>query len=178
MPEWVGVQTQGVGVWLGMEISRRLDIWSNVYSPYPRAMIEKIFSLVLGDACPDTTLFEPGRLTWSVMGLLPEVMGLPATQVAAVATFYTMLNKEPVGRHLIQVCTNIACSLLGAEHLVEHIRTKLGIGVGETTPDGKFTLLEVECLGSCGTAPIMQIGDRYYEDLTEEKIDRILAELD
>jgi NADH-quinone oxidoreductase subunit E len=119
-------------------------------------------------------------------GWLPEaafdevatMMDLPAAHVAATATFYTMLNKEPVGRHLIQVCTNIACSLLGAEHLVEHISTKLGIGVGETTPDGKFTLLEVECLGSCGTAPIMQIGDRYYEDLTEEKIDRILAELD
>jgi NADH-quinone oxidoreductase subunit E len=119
-------------------------------------------------------------------GWLPEaafdevatMINLPAAHVAATATFYTMLNKEPVGRHLIQVCTNIACSLLGAEHLVEHISTKLGIGVGETTPDGKFTLLEVECLGSCGTAPIMQIGDRYYEDLTEEKIDRILAELD
>lgn len=77
MPEWVGVQTQGVGVWLGMEISRRIGIWSNVYSPYPRAMIEKIFSLVLGDACPDTTLFEPGRLTWSVMGLLPELIEAP-----------------------------------------------------------------------------------------------------
>jgi NADH-quinone oxidoreductase subunit E len=119
-------------------------------------------------------------------GWLPEtafdevaaVMDLPAAHVAATATFYTMLNKEAMGRHLIQVCTNIACSLLGAEHLVEHISGKLGIGVGETTPDGKFTLLEVECLGSCGTAPVMQIGERYYENLTEEKIDRILAELD
>ena len=118
-------------------------------------------------------------------GWLPEaafdevaaVMDLPAGQVAATATFYTMLNKKPVGRHLVQVCTNIACSLLGAEHLVDYISKKLGIQVGETTPDGKFTLLEVECLGSCGTAPMMQIGDRYYEDLTEERIDRILAEL-
>ena len=118
-------------------------------------------------------------------GWLPEaafdevaaVMDLPAGQVAATATFYTMLNKKPVGRHLVQVCTNIACSLLGAEHLVDYISKKLGIQVGETTPDGKFTLLEVECLGSCGTAPVMQIGDRYYEDLTEERIDRILAEL-
>jgi NADH-quinone oxidoreductase subunit E len=118
-------------------------------------------------------------------GWLPEtafdevaaIMDLPVARVASTATFYTMLNKKPVGRHLVQVCTNIACSLLGAEHLVEYISSKLGIGVGETTPDGKFTLLEVECLGSCGTAPIMQIGDRYYEDLTEEKIDHILAEL-
>ncbi len=118
-------------------------------------------------------------------GWLPEaafdevaaVMDLSAAHVAATATFYTMLNKKPAGRHLVQVCTNIACSLLGAEHLVEHISSKLGIGVGETTADGKFTLVEVECLGSCGTAPVMQIGDRYYEDLTEDKIDRILAEL-
>jgi len=118
-------------------------------------------------------------------GWLPEaafdevaaVMDLPTAHVAATATFYTMLNKKPVGRHLVQVCTNIACSLLGAEHLVEHISSKLGIAVGQTTPDGKFTLLEVECLGSCGTAPVMQIDDRYYEDLTGEKIDRILSEL-
>jgi NADH-quinone oxidoreductase E subunit len=116
-------------------------------------------------------------------GWLPEqaldevaaVMELPVAQVAGAASFYTMLNKKPVGRHLIQVCTNIACSLLGAEHLMEYIGRKLRIGVGETTADGKFTLLEVECLGSCGTAPMMQVDDRYYENLTEETIDRILA---
>jgi NADH-quinone oxidoreductase subunit E len=106
-----------------------------------------------------------------------EVMGLPPTQVASVATFYTMLNKKPVGRHLIQVCTNISCSLLGAEHLLSYISRKLGIAVGETSGDGKFTLLEVECLGSCGTAPMMQVDDAYHENLTEEKIDQILASL-
>ena len=106
-----------------------------------------------------------------------EVMGLPATQVAAAATFYTMLNKKPVGRHLIQVCTNISCSLLGAEHLLSYISQKLGINVGETTEDGKFTLLEVECLGSCGTAPMMQVDDAYYENLTKEKVDQILASM-
>jgi NADH-quinone oxidoreductase subunit E len=118
-------------------------------------------------------------------GWLPEAafdevaaaMDLPAAQVASVATFYTMLNRKPVGRHLVQVCTNISCSLLGAEHLVAHIARKLGIAVGETTEDGKFTLLEVECLGSCGTAPMMQVDDQYYENLTEDKIDRILEEL-
>jgi NADH-quinone oxidoreductase subunit E len=118
-------------------------------------------------------------------GWLPEAafdevaaaMDLPATQVASVATFYTMLNRKPVGRHLVQVCTNLACSLLGAEHVLEYIGRKLGIAVGETTQDGKFTLLEVECLGSCGTAPMMQVDDRYYENLTEDKIDQILREL-
>lgn len=119
-------------------------------------------------------------------GWLPEaafdevaaVMGLTPTKVAAVATFYTMFNKEPVGRHLVQVCTNLACSLLGAEHILAYIGRKLGIGVGETTADGKFTLLEVECLGSCGTAPMMQVDDAYYENLTEAKIDQILANLE
>ena len=118
-------------------------------------------------------------------GWLPEqaldevaaVMELPAAQVAGMASFYTMLNKQPVGRHLVQVCTNITCSLLGAQRLVEVVGRKLGIGVGETTPDGKFTLLEVECLGSCGTAPAMQVDDRYYENLTEETIDHILDSL-
>ena len=106
-----------------------------------------------------------------------EVMGLPPTKVASVATFYTMLNRKPVGRHLIQVCTNISCSLMGAEHLLSYLSRKLGIEVGETTDDGRFTLLEVECLGSCGTAPMMQVDDEYHENLTEEKVDQILAEL-
>ena len=108
---------------------------------------------------------------------IAEAMGLAPTQVAAAATFYTMLNKKPVGRHLIQVCTNISCSLLGAEHLLSYISRKLGIEVGETTEDGRFTLLEVECLGSCGTAPMMQVDDAYHENLTEEKVDQILAEM-
>jgi NADH-quinone oxidoreductase E subunit len=106
-----------------------------------------------------------------------EVMGLPATLVASVASFYTMLNRRPVGRHLVQVCTNISCSLLGAEHLVRYISRLLGIEPGETTPDGRFTLLTVECLGSCGTAPMMQVDDRYYENLTEEKVQDILKAL-
>ena len=115
---------------------------------------------------------------WLPEGAFDEVaalMDLPPTQVAAAASFYTMLNRRPVGQHLIQVCTNISCSLLGAEHLLDYVGRKLGIGVGETTPDGKFTLLEVECLGSCGTGPMMQVNDAYYENLTEEKIDSILA---
>jgi NADH-quinone oxidoreductase subunit E len=106
------------------------------------------------------------------------VMELQPAYVASVASFYTMYNRKEVGRHLIQVCTNISCSLLGAEHLVQYIGRKLGIRPGETTADGRFTLLEVECLGSCGTAPMMQIGDRYHESLSEGKIDQILAELE
>jgi NADH-quinone oxidoreductase E subunit len=106
-----------------------------------------------------------------------SVIQVPVTLVASVASFYTMLNRKPLGRHLIQVCTNISCSLLGAERLVEHLGSKLGLKPGETTADGTFTLLEVECLGSCGTAPMMQVDDQYHEDLTEDRVDEILAGL-
>jgi len=120
---------------------------------------------------------EHGWLSPEVMRDVAEVMDLPPTEVASVTSFYTMFNRQPVGQNLIQVCTNVSCSLLGAEHLVEYIKNKLGIEVGETTPDNKFTLVIVECLGSCGTAPMMQVNNTYYENLTEEKIDQILAEL-
>jgi len=117
---------------------------------------------------------------WLPDQALAEVAGLMAlslTQVAAAASFYTMFNRRPVGKHLIQVCTNISCSLLGAEHLLDHIGRKLGIKPGETTKDGRFSLLEVECLGSCGTAPVMQIDETNYERLTNERIDEILTGL-
>jgi len=105
------------------------------------------------------------------------VMGLPPTMVASAASFYTLLQREPVGRHLVQVCTNISCSLMGAEHLMAYISRKLGIQPGETTADGRFTLQEVECLGSCGTAPMMRVDDQYYENLTEGKVNLILEGL-
>ena len=120
---------------------------------------------------------EHGWLSPEVMRDVAEVMELPPTEVASVTSFYTLFNRQPVGENLVQVCTNISCSLLGAEHIVEYLKNKLGIDVGETTLDNKFTLVTVECLGSCGTAPMMQINDTYYENLTEEKIDRILEEL-
>ena len=120
---------------------------------------------------------EHGWLSPEVMCDVAEVMDLPPTEVASVASFYTMFNRQPVGENLIQVCTNISCSLLGAEHIVEYIKNKLGIDVGQTTPDNKFTLVTVECLGSCGTAPMMQVDDHYHEDLTVEKVDQILSDL-
>jgi NADH-quinone oxidoreductase subunit E len=118
-----------------------------------------------------------GWLTEEAFDEVAAVMDLPVAHVAAAASFYTMLHRKPVGRHLIRVCTNLSCSLLGAEHLLAYIGRKLGIQPGETTEDGRFTLLEVECLGSCGTAPMMQVDDTYYENLTEERIDQILAGL-
>lgn len=113
-----------------------------------------------------------------VMEYLATELSLPVSEVRGVATFYTMFNKEPVGKYHIQVCQNLTCSLLGAESLISHLEKKLGIASGQTTPDGKFSISRVECLGSCGTAPVMQINDEYYENLTVEKIDEILACLD
>lgn len=118
-----------------------------------------------------------GWLSDEVMAEVAEVLALPPAEVRSVASFYTMFNRQPVGKHLVQVCTNLSCSLLGAEHIVEHLKRTLGIEVGETTADGLFTLLEVECLGSCGTAPMMQINDTYYENLTVERVDDILSQL-
>ncbi|MGC8825969.1 MAG: NADH-quinone oxidoreductase subunit NuoE [Anaerolineae bacterium] len=120
---------------------------------------------------------EAGYLSPQVLREVALLMDLPPVEVASVASFYTMFYRRPVGKHIIQVCTNISCSLMGAEHIVDVLRKRLGIEVGETTPDGRFTLLTVECLGSCGTAPVMQVDDTYYENLTEERLDAILAEL-
>lgn len=115
-----------------------------------------------------------GWISKESMEKAAQILEIPTSRVRGVATFYTMYNKEKVGRYFIQVCTNIACHLLEARKIVEHIEKKLGIKVGETTPDGKFSLITVECLGSCGTAPMMQINNDYYENLTIEKVDSIL----
>jgi NADH-quinone oxidoreductase E subunit len=120
---------------------------------------------------------EAGYLSPDVLREVAAILDIEPITAASVASFYTMFNRKPVGKYLIQVCTNLSCSLMGAEHIVNRLRQKLGIDVGETTPDGRFTLMAVECLGSCGTAPMMQINDDYYENLTEARLDQILAEL-
>lgn len=120
---------------------------------------------------------EFGYLSPEAMEYIGQLLDLSPAYVGAVASFYTMLNKKPVGKFHVQVCTNLSCTLLGAEHIVECIEKKLGIDLGQTTPDGKFTLSEVECLGSCGTAPVAQINDDYHENLTPEGTVRLLDNL-
>ncbi len=116
-----------------------------------------------------------GFLSVEAVQAVAEALDLPAPEVAQVATFYTMYHLAPVGRHVIQVCCTLSCSLAGAEALVEHLKDRLGVGVGETTPDRRFTLKKVECLASCGTAPMLQINeDRYHESLDLETLDRLL----
>jgi NADH-quinone oxidoreductase E subunit len=111
------------------------------------------------------------------VNFLAKFLDLEVTDVWETATFYSMFNLRPIGRHHIQMCKTLSCGIMGEPEITEHICNKLGIHVGETTADGKFTVTRVECLGSCGTAPMMQIGFDYHEDLTVEKVDKILDSL-
>lgn len=120
---------------------------------------------------------EFGYLSGGAIDYVAKIMGISAARVYSVVTFYTMLNMKPIGRHHIQVCRTLPCALSGAEKITAFIKAKLGIDVGQTTPDGKFTLSEVECLASCGTGPMMQVNDAYYENLTEERVVEILRVL-
>jgi NADH-quinone oxidoreductase subunit E len=120
---------------------------------------------------------QEGYISEEAMQYIADYLGIPFGHVLGVVTFYTMFYDKPMGRHHIQVCTNISCQLLGAESIVDHIGKRCGIKPGQTTDDGKFTLSEVECLGSCGTAPMMQINDDYHENLTAERIDSIIDSL-
>jgi NADH-quinone oxidoreductase subunit E len=106
-----------------------------------------------------------------------ERLELTPAMVEGVTTFYTMYNTRPVGKHLIQLCRTLSCELRGSLDIRAHLKERLGIGPGETSADGRFTVVEVECLGACGTAPAMMVGEDYYENLTPERVDAILSEL-
>jgi len=108
------------------------------------------------------------------VNFLAKFLNLEVTDVWETATFYSMFNLRPIGRHHIQICKTLSCKIMGEPEITDHICSKLGIRPGETTADGKFTVSLVECLGSCGTAPMMQIGFDYHEDLTKQKVDEIL----
>lgn len=117
---------------------------------------------------------EFGYLSGEAIEYVASLLGFSPAHIEGVATFYTMYRRKPVGKYHLQICRNLSCSLMGAEHLIEHVAKKIGVRPGETTPDGRFTLSTVECLGSCGTAPVMQVNDDYHENLTEESVDAIL----
>ena len=118
-----------------------------------------------------------GWLSPETMDYVASILKIKPVEVFEVASFYTMYNLKPVGKCVLEVCQTSSCWLNGAEDIVKYIEKKLNIKVGETTKDGMFTLKVAECLGSCGTAPMFQIGDKFYEHLTFEKIDTILEEL-
>ncbi len=118
-----------------------------------------------------------GWLPRAAMDYVARTLDMAPIRVYEVATFYSMFNLKPVGRHLIQVCRTTPCWLRGADKLTETCKRKLGIGLKETTADGKFTLMEVECLGACANAPMVQINDDFYEDLTPARMEKILTAL-
>jgi NADH-quinone oxidoreductase E subunit len=120
---------------------------------------------------------ERGWVDNAGVNFLARFLDLEVTDIWETATFYSMFNMHPVGRHHIQICKTLSCKIMGEPQITDHICSRLGIHPGETTADGKFTVSLVECLGSCGTAPMMQIGFDYHEDLTIEKTDKILDSL-
>lgn len=119
---------------------------------------------------------EHGHLTTELMDAIAAYLEMPPIAVYEVASFYTMYEHKPIGTHLVNVCTNISCMLRDSAGVVDHLQKKLGIKLGETTDDGRFTLRAVECLGACVNAPMMQVDKDYHENLTPESIDKVLEQ--
>jgi NADH-quinone oxidoreductase subunit E len=120
---------------------------------------------------------EKGWLSTETQAEVASILDLTPQAVREVVTFYTMFYQRPVGKYVLQVCRNLSCCLHGGHRLQHRIEEKLGIREGETTQDGRFTLMSVECLGSCGTAPVVMVNDRYHENVTPDVLDRLLTEL-
>ncbi len=118
-----------------------------------------------------------GWISPGIMRAIGDRLDLSPAYIEGVASFYTMYQRQPPGRFLLQVCTTLSCQLCGTSGLVDHLKEKLGIDFGETTSDGAFTLVDVQCLGACGEAPVVQINDDYYSDLTVDRLDAILDHL-
>jgi NADH-quinone oxidoreductase subunit E len=117
-----------------------------------------------------------GWLSLGALNAVAEVLGITQIEVYEVATFYSMYNFEPVGKYVLEFCRTGPCAIEGAERLIEYTQRKLGIQSGQTTPDGLFTIKEVECLGACGYAPMMQVGEFFHEHLTESKMDQFIED--
>ncbi len=148
----------------------QIDRWTTKYPPEQKqAAVMAALNIVQQQ--------NGGWLTIELMDAVAEYLQMPRIAVYEVASFYTLYDLEPVGRHKIYVCTNISCMLCGSDTIVEHLQKKLGIKLGETTSDGRFTLKESECLAACGGAPMFMVDRTYYENLTPDKVDAILARL-
>ena len=148
----------------GKETEARIDAALREY-PRPQSALLEILHLIQE---------ERGYIADEDMEYAAARVGMPAAHVAGVVSFYTMLRRKPLGRHHIQVCRTLSCQLRGSREILEHLRKRLGIREGEVTPDGRFSLVTVECLGSCGTAPMMQVNDDYHENLTIGRLDALL----
>jgi len=149
------------------EARQKIESLKNVYETNQSALIPALH----------VAQSDQGWLSEETQREVGQILGLTAQSVRQVVTFYTMFHQKPVGRHMIQVCRNLSCTLLGGQRLQSQIQEKLKIADGETTQDGRFTYVSVECLGSCGTAPVLMVNDRYYENVTPHEVDRLLDEL-
>ena len=153
------------------EVRAEIDQWIAKYPPEWKQSAVMAALRIVQD-------MNGGWLTTELMDDVAAYLDMAPIAVYEVASFYSMYELKPVGKHKICVCTNVSCMLNGSDQVVDHLEKKLGIGLGETTEDRRFTLKEVECLGACGGAPMFQIGRQYYENLTPEVIDSILDGLD
>jgi NADH-quinone oxidoreductase subunit E len=162
----------GTAALISAEARAQIDAWLEKYPGDQRQ------SVVL-HALHVVQLQNGGWVSRELMDAVAEYLGMPRIRVYEVGTFYSMVELEPVGRHMVALCTNISCMLCGAESLVEHVERKLGIRLGETTPDGRITLKkEEECLAACAAGPMMTVDGHYHEQLTPEKVDAILDGLE
>ncbi len=153
------------------EVRADIDRWVAKYPPeWKQSAVMAALRIVQDD--------NGGWLTTELMDDVAAYLDMPPIAVYEVATFYSMYELKPVGKHKICVCTNVSCMINRADTIVEHLEKRLGIGFGEITEDGRYSLKEVECLGACGGAPMMQIGKQYYENLTPEIVDAILEGLE
>ena len=147
-----------------------LDKVQNILSQYPDKQSALLPLLHLAQS-------EEGFISSTVINTISEIVDCHPAVVMDCVSFYTMLYTKPHGRHIIQVCQTLSCSLNGADGLVDHVTAKCGIKPGETTDDNRFTLMKVECLGSCGTAPVVQINNDYHENLTLEEFEKLLESM-
>jgi NADH-quinone oxidoreductase E subunit len=162
------VNISGEAVSFSPEVEAEIDLHLAKY-PVMRSAILPLMFIVQRE--------RGGYLDPPGVAYLAKRLALRITDIWEVATFYSMINTEPVGRYHIQICKTLSCKIMGEPKITEHVCKKLGIKPGETTADGRFTVSLVECLGSCGTAPMFQIGFDYHEDLTTAKVDQILDSL-
>jgi len=152
---------------LSKEALLKIDSWIVKYPPEQRqsAVIPALH--IVQDV-------NEGRLTNELMDAVADYLHMPNMAVYEVATFYSMYEHKPVGKNKLSVCTNISCMLRGSDKVLAHLNKRLGIGIGEMTEDGKFSIKEVECLGACGGAPMLELNKTYHENLTPEKLDEII----
>lgn len=160
----------GAGERLSASARAEIDRWTAKFPPErKRAAVLAALTIVQRE--------NGGWLTPELMEAVADYLEMPPVAVEEVVTFYSLYDVEPVGRHKLYVCNSISCWLRGSEDVLEHLKRRLGIGVGETTPDGRFALKQAECLAACGGAPALYVDGEYHENLTPESLDALLDRL-